>query len=88
MSELELPGIEGHVAEHGCGFAHNTAAIPWTEDHLRAHGIHPAPKSRKIVAGEVLSERFALPVTGETDTLTVTPPSGPDGTWTVTGEQG
>lgn len=31
--------------------------------------------------------RPVLPVAGEADNLTVTPPSGPDGTWTVTGEQ-
>jgi hypothetical protein len=57
MSELDLPGIEGQVAEHGCGFAHNTAALPWTDEHLLAHGIHPAPRGdgRKVVAGEVLA---------------------------------
>jgi hypothetical protein len=62
MSELDLPGIEGQVTEHGCGFAHNTAAIPWTDEHLLAHGIHPAPRGdgRKVVAGEVVSETSAL----------------------------
>jgi hypothetical protein len=31
--------------------------------------------------------RPVLPVTGQTDTLTVTPPSGPDGNWQVSGEK-
>jgi len=62
MSDLELPGIDGQVVDHGCGFPHNTAAIPWTGEHLRAHGIHPAPapSGHKTVAGEVLAAAEAL----------------------------
>ena len=32
--------------------------------------------------------RPAFPVTGKADTLAVTPPSGPDGMWEVSEEQG
>jgi hypothetical protein len=62
------------------------------ETARRVHQIVPGvPAHQALAAVKALramgwGPRPILPVTGQTDTLTVTPPSGPDGNWQVSEE--
>jgi hypothetical protein len=79
-----------------CIHLHAPEACMWCiEKQLNTAGPERGEPNRDLMVTDhegtehrVWDDRPVLPVTGQTDVLTVTPPAGPDGDWAVTeGEQ-